>query len=315
MEGLCGSRASRLRAWLIAPAVLLCCCWIAQGAGGPAAGGIRVLKGTQWFEDWQPLAADACQPPGVVELKGTHYGNLRVRPQHAATPAGNPLFPTLDFTPAKVARPGEVWADMIQKPVGAESSAPPVTVLVLPTIIQAPARAEPSGGAEASETHLATSDESATAARRAAQAARRDDESAVRSADTPEPRNRPAADGGLYTVVLVHFVSTAAAVIVALAAFCGGLLLLRRLGVALPLGAWPTAPGESATAAPIPELTPEALTNFDLASNFDLGPTYAEEMRRREDEVRQREEAVLRHIFEQNLRLREQIDELEGPAE
>jgi hypothetical protein len=50
------------------------------------------------------------------------------------------------------------------------------------------------------------------------------------------------------------------------------------------------------------------------AQKFDLGPTYAEEMRSREEALRQQEAAVLQQIFEENLVLRDRIGEL-GAAE
>jgi hypothetical protein len=46
------------------------------------------------------------------------------------------------------------------------------------------------------------------------------------------------------------------------------------------------------------------------AEKFELGPTYAEEMRSREEAARQQEQAVMEQIFAQNLVLREQIAEL-----
>jgi hypothetical protein len=202
-----------------------------------------------------------------------------------------------------------------------------VTVLVLPTIIQASARAEPAGGAEASEAHLAPANEGGAAAHRAAHAAGRDEETTDHSpgappaapSSAPEPRDLPPPESFPYKAALLHFVSTAAAIIVALGVFCAGLLLLRRLGVSLPVGSWPGPAGGGANAMPVPdpgtEPVPEAVTNFDLASNFDLGPTYADEARQRKEAAREREQALLRQFFEQNLRLREQIGEPAGPGE
>ena len=48
------------------------------------------------------------------------------------------------------------------------------------------------------------------------------------------------------------------------------------------------------------------------AQPFDLGPTYAEERLQREEAERQREKAVLQRVYEDNVRLREQLEE--GPA-
>jgi hypothetical protein len=51
------------------------------------------------------------------------------------------------------------------------------------------------------------------------------------------------------------------------------------------------------------------------AEAFDLGPTYEEEKRAREAAARQADEAVLRHVFQVNVQLREQIAGLAGPQE
>lgn len=51
------------------------------------------------------------------------------------------------------------------------------------------------------------------------------------------------------------------------------------------------------------------------AQRFDIGPTFAEEHQQREQSQRQQQEATLRHIFEENLKLRGQIAELPGEVE
>jgi hypothetical protein len=113
---------------------------------------------------------------------------------------------------------------------------------------------------------------------------------------------------------LIHFASTAAGVVVALALSFAGLLLLRRLGVALPIG-WQQVPAAAPAVAPPAEHIPEPVTDFDRVPDFDLGPTYAEEARLREEAAREQERAVLRQIFEQNVRLREEIGALDEPTE
>jgi hypothetical protein len=50
------------------------------------------------------------------------------------------------------------------------------------------------------------------------------------------------------------------------------------------------------------------------AETFDIGPTYAEEMRQKQEALHQQEEAVLRHIFELNMQMREQLVQLSGGA-
>jgi hypothetical protein len=50
------------------------------------------------------------------------------------------------------------------------------------------------------------------------------------------------------------------------------------------------------------------------AETFDIGPTYAEEMRQQQEALRQQEEAVLRHIFELNMQMHEQLVQLSAGA-
>jgi hypothetical protein len=51
----------------------------------------------------------------------------------------------------------------------------------------------------------------------------------------------------------------------------------------------------------------------DLA-DAGLGPSYADEQHAQEDAKTRLEQAVLRQVFEENMRLREQIDNLDGDA-
>jgi hypothetical protein len=59
---------------------------------------------------------------------------------------------------------------------------------------------------------------------------------------------------------------------------------------------------------------PEEVTQSSTAETFDIGPTYAEEMQQKQEALRQQEEAVLRHIFELNVQMREQLGQLAGGA-
>ncbi len=54
----------------------------------------------------------------------------------------------------------------------------------------------------------------------------------------------------------------------------------------------------------------EEETPSSTAETFDIGPTYAEEMQQKQEAQRQQEEAVLRHIFELNVQMREQLGQL-----
>src|SRR5262249_37632069 len=46
----------------------------------------------------------------------------------------------------------------------------------------------------------------------------------------------------------------------------------------------------------------------EVAEPFDLGPTFQDERLQKELQAKQQEEAVLQHLFEDNLRLHEQIE-------
>jgi hypothetical protein len=70
----------------------------------------------------------------------------------------------------------------------------------------------------------------------------------------------------------------------------------------------PNRPGH--LAAP-PDDTPDELPS--TAQPFDLGPTYEEERAAREDAVQLQEQALLQEVFEQNLRLRDELAQLDGP--
>lgn len=56
------------------------------------------------------------------------------------------------------------------------------------------------------------------------------------------------------------------------------------------------------------------VTQSSTAEAFDIGPTYAEEMQQKQEALRQQEEAVLRHIFELNMQMREELGQLSGDA-
>jgi hypothetical protein len=120
---------------------------------------------------------------------------------------------------------------------------------------------------------------------------------------------------GIFRLVLIHFVSYLAALLIGLGLFAAVLLVfLRRAGVALH----PVAPAEAGAVqgrgegTPLLLVAPESFSVPERANweSPDLGPTYAEELQRKQEETRQQEEAMLRHLFEQNLLLREEIADL-----
>jgi hypothetical protein len=100
--------------------------------------------------------------------------------------------------------------------------------------------------------------------------------------------------------------------------FSASLLVLRRLGVAIPLPSLPTPVDKHAAAEPVSPVQTGTEPDFALDDyeppTFELGPTYAEEARLKEEAARQQEEAMLRHIFDQNVQLRDQIEQLAGAA-
>jgi hypothetical protein len=108
-------------------------------------------------------------------------------------------------------------------------------------------------------------------------------------------RRYTSAPGALFRVEVVNSLAPGTAMIVpAPAAGQGGV---------------PEVEAAAALAEPAQEAgAPEAST----AEQFDLGPTYEEERLLQEAAARQAEEALLRHIYEENVRLREQIEDLEG---
>jgi hypothetical protein len=123
----------------------------------------------------------------------------------------------------------------------------------------------------------------------------------------------------LYKIALVQLTSDLAMLVVAVLVFAGAFLLIqRRFGMSLDALRRLQLTGSEA-AAPA-ELQPridsanESLAGPASGEAFDLGPSYAEEMRLRDEARHQQEQAILRQIYEQNVKLREQIGALEPAA-
>jgi predicted lipid-binding transport protein (Tim44 family) len=72
-----------------------------------------------------------------------------------------------------------------------------------------------------------------------------------------------------------------------------------------------SAPGaQTVAAAPATsEMIPSS-----TAETFDIGPTFAEELQQKQEALSQQEEAILRHIFELNMRMRDQLGQLSDGA-
>lgn len=155
----------------------------------------------------------------------------------------------------------------------------------------------------------------------------------------PEEKPRPTAEGQgegpskfLVHVALVQVLSVLGSLVVGpLVLLVALLFVLRRFkgagsllrvevvnsGTPAPTfvyggpAAWPApaAGGDGAEAHPPAEAPAEPDTT---AQQFDLGPTYEEERLQREEAERLRERAVLQHVYEDNVRLREQLEQPEG---
>ena len=133
-----------------------------------------------------------------------------------------------------------------------------------------------------------------------------------------ESPTEPAVHESLYTIALVHFISSLTALLVGLMLFSLALVcVLRRRGITLQAlaQAHSVAPScqlatTEAMTQPLPEL--RTLLAGEPGPKLELGPSYGEERRLKEEAERANEEAMLKHLFEQNLHLREQISELEA---
>jgi hypothetical protein len=120
----------------------------------------------------------------------------------------------------------------------------------------------------------------------------------------------------LYDIAVLQVIGTvSASLMVSLAMVVSVFVLLRRLRAQLPTLVRVDAP------PPTPPLvqpeTPPAPDSFveeSTAQPFDLGLTYQEERRLKEEVEQRQEQAVMRTIFEDNLRLRQQLLELEAAA-
>ena len=147
----------------------------------------------------------------------------------------------------------------------------------------------------------------------------------ARPRDHPYPNAQHQADTeadvstSVYRVALANLISNLVALGIALLLLASILfVLLRRLGPGLQTlrhGALVPAlgSGELAILTP-PAPQGEQDISPSTAQPFDLGLTYAEELRLRDQALEQQEHAMVRHIFEQNVQLREQINQLETDA-
>jgi hypothetical protein len=129
---------------------------------------------------------------------------------------------------------------------------------------------------------------------------------------------QPSSTESFWRLALAHLASNMVTLLVSsLLLTLAGLVLLRKLRPYLDtLRRLDSASIATAVVSSGPEPSVPDQVPLDLPSGekFDLGPTYAEEMRSREEAARQQEEALVQQIFEQNLVLLEQIGQLEASS-
>jgi hypothetical protein len=124
-----------------------------------------------------------------------------------------------------------------------------------------------------------------------------------------------SARNALYDIAVLQVIATvSASLMVSLAIILSVFVLLRRLRAQLPAFVRVDAPLPAPPPQAEPPLAREAVADEPAAETFDLGLTYEEERRLKEEADRQHEQAVLRTIFEDNIRLRQQLMEVEMAA-
>jgi len=136
----------------------------------------------------------------------------------------------------------------------------------------------------------------------------------------------PGADAGLYHLAMAQLACTLGALVAGpLLAVLAFWVLLRRHGrrhgplfrfeVAnpplhglTPPSASPPAPMHVSAAPSAPPRDPEP---ENRAEAFDLGPNVGDVSQQKHDAARRQEDGILRHLVDQNLKLMEQIGQLE----
>jgi hypothetical protein len=284
--------------------------------------------------------------PAQVE---TYYGLQLVRPVAAAPPAAPVVVPvvTVPSSPPVVSRgtgtcgsEGCTGVRQLSHSEPAETP-PPALAPTLSPAAPLPLRPMPA----AQETPL-----TAPPAPVSAEAARPEERHTPTTLviHSPAPGETPAATreahesstaGVLHDITLLHaLIAVAAFVVGPLVAVLAVLFLLRRYtsrngplfriefvsnGQGFTLvgpGAGGAVESHRVVVPPPTALAPDGAEPPGTAQRFDIGPTYAEELQLREQAGKQQEEATLRHIFEENLKLLHQIEEApdaegEAPSE
>jgi hypothetical protein len=277
-----------------------------------------------------PAAGGTVPAPGVYALPASGYPFTPTTPPPALLPDG-PFLPGAGYSAPAPSRPSVVvptahWSE--DRPGSALDNTLHRDERIK-TVSEAPRRLAPKPERKPEKPAAAAPAAPVPAAPPVAERAR-------------EPREARAeqSDGFLYRVALVQLLSVVGSLVVGpLVLLLGRLFVLRHFkgagsllrvevvnsGTPAPTivyggpAAWPVplpaAGGDGAQEGPpagFGARAVEAKEQATTAQPFELGPTYEEERRQREEAERQREQAVLQHVYEDNVRLREQLEHGEG---
>jgi hypothetical protein len=352
MEALRGLRMQSSRMWLLLE-VVACSAW--HGAAftqtlpqAPGAGTGMVLVGKgRFFSYCYPLLAEADSATGIVTLKGSRSVDYLLRQElldvapcpavsnaeiflRALRRCGQPTAPQPDEAAhqsgaERTDAPRPLHPAVLQPPACHPLDVPPTLMAVRASLgsqneqpsvqrlsIAAASRTEaPSGGATSVSAQPAVT---------AGGTGERPPETPVSPAASPNKLEEPSRDPSWYVTGLVLFISNLAALTISLSLFSTVLFVfVRRFGVPLQVAPRPERPEANATierVQPVRTFTlPGAVPCDELWSRLELGPTYADELRSKDAAAREQEEAMVRQLFEQNLALRDQIDNLCSAAE
>ena len=142
----------------------------------------------------------------------------------------------------------------------------------------------------------------------------------------PHVEDNPSSSGAaLYHIAVAQLICTLVAVVVGpllvVLTLCA---LLRRhsrrhgplIRIEFANGQFPTylAMPPAPAAPPRVETVPASTAieeSPSTAETFDLGPTYDDELRMKEQSLRQQEQAIVQQLFEQNVKLQEDLGQLE----
>src|SRR5262245_56072609 len=334
-----GTDRSGLARWSV-PAFTGMAWWIAvmlpQAHGQtpePGAGRIIVLKGTQRSECSPPVSGPI---PGFIRYAGTVRSDSSPVQGKNRLPTAGPAKPQIPvglklppLPPPKALAPEVVRPPALHSAAGAPTAGgllltdfsgtpfarlvrrPTNTPSVLPeTVKTAPARTATAAPSRQG-LQVSPSQQQAVPAVRQPSGSR-PEQHPTRPAPAPEERGArgpghdtaPGAEG-IFGLVSSPSATSSPALLVGLGLFAAVLLVfLRRAGVALnrvaPSEAGAVPRGSEGTPRPLAALGPFSLPERANGASPDLGPTYAEELQRQQEEARWQEEGKLRQLREQH---------------